>query len=122
MESVIVFDSIKPLNGRVLVKKLQSPEKVGSLYMPDQHRKHFRCGQVIAVYDYVECPKNRNEHRLPQVRLGDVVTFNTYKGLPITCKYMDEYMDCILMPESEIEAVIEDGEFQPHEREYAKQK
>ena len=122
MESVITFDAIKPLNGRVLVKRLQSLDKIGSLYMPEQHKKNFRCGQVLAVYDYQECRKNPNEHRTPQVRVGDIVTYNTYKGLPIKCNHMDEIMDCILMPEEEIEAIIENGEFQPHEKQYAKQK
>lgn len=122
MEPVIVFDAIKPINGRVLVKRLESPRKIGSLYMPDQHRKHFRCGQVLATYEQQACKKNKTKFRVPQVKIGDVVTFNTYKGLPISCKYMDEYMDCILMPEDEIEAVIEDGEFQPHEKQYAPQK
>ena len=93
---------LKPLNDRVLVKRLESEEKTaGGLYIPDTAKEKPSKGEVIAVG-----PGNVGEDgkRVALgVKKGDLVLFNKYAGTEV--KLDGEEM--IIVRQSDILAVVE---------------
>ncbi|MBP3730177.1 MAG: co-chaperone GroES [Mailhella sp.] len=93
---------MKPLNDRVLVKRLESEEKTaGGLYIPDAAKEKPSKGEVIACG-----PGKLNEkgERAPMaVKPGDVVLFAKYAGTEIKVNGADH----IIMREDDILAVLD---------------
>ena len=92
---------MKPLNDRVLVKRLESEEKTaGGLFIPDAAKEKPSKGEVIACG-----PGKLNEkgERVPmEVKPGDVVLFAKYAGTEITI----EGKDLLIMKQGDILAII----------------
>ena len=73
---------LKPLNDRVLVKRLESEEKTaGGLYIPDTAKEKPSKGQVVAVGPG-KIAENGSRVAMA-VKKGDEVLFNKYAGTEI---------------------------------------
>lgn len=93
---------LKPLNDRVLVKRLESEEKTaGGLYIPDTAKEKPSKGQVIATGPGKVDEKGA---RMPMaVKPGDMVLFNKYAGTEVK---LDD-VDHLIMREEDILAIID---------------
>ena len=74
--------SLKPLNDRVLVKRLESEERTASgLYIPDTAKEKPSKGEVVAVGP----GKHADDGKLVPmaVTAGDMVLFNKHAGTEV---------------------------------------
>ncbi len=94
---------IRPLQDRVLVKRLEEEEKTsGGIIIPDTAKEKPQRGEIIAVG-----PGRKNEDGKVQpldVKAGDKVLFSKYAGTEIKV----EGEELLIMREDDIMAVIED--------------
>ena len=92
---------LKPLNDRVLVKRLESEEKTaGGLYIPDTAKEKPSKGEVVAVGP----GKTAKDGKViaMAVKVGDQVLFNKYGGTEI--KY--DGQDYLILSARDVLAVI----------------
>ena len=93
---------LKPLNDRVLVKRLESEEKTaGGLYIPDTAKEKPSKGQVVAVGPG-KIAENGSRVAMA-VKKGDEVLFNKYAGTEIKL----DGVDPLVMREEDILAIID---------------
>ncbi|GKG92242.1 10 kDa chaperonin [Desulfovibrionaceae bacterium] len=93
---------LKPLNDRVLVKRLESEEKTaGGLYIPDTAKEKPSKGQVVAVGPG-KITENGSRVAMA-VKKGDEVLFNKYAGTEIKLDGVDH----LVMREEDILAIID---------------
>ncbi len=93
---------LKPLNDRVLVKRLESEEKTaGGLYIPDTAKEKPSKGEVVAVGP----GKTVDDGKLVAmtVKAGDQVLFNKYAGTEIKLDGVEH----LVMREDDILAIIQ---------------
>jgi chaperonin GroES len=93
--------NLKPLNDRVLVKRLESEEKTaGGLFIPDTAKEKPSKGEIIAVGP----GKTADDGKLiaMTVKKGDLVLFNKYAGTEIKLDGVDH----LVMREDDILAII----------------
>lgn len=94
--------SLKPLNDRVLVKRLESEEKTaGGLYIPDTAKEKPSRGEIVAVGP----GKHADDGKLISmaVKTGDLVLFNKYAGTEVKLDGVEH----LVMREDDILAIIE---------------
>lgn len=93
--------NVKPLNDRVLVKRVASEEKsAGGIIIPDTAKEKPQEGEVVAVGP----GKMDGDDRVPMsVKAGDRVLFGKYAGNEIAVGGEDH----ILLREDEIFAIVE---------------
>ena len=93
--------SLKPLNDRVLVKRLESEERTASgLYIPDTAKEKPSRGEVVAVGPG-KCDDGGK--RVPMsVKVGDMVLFNKYAGTEVKIDGAEH----LVMREDDILAII----------------
>ncbi|MDA8165348.1 MAG: co-chaperone GroES [Desulfobacteraceae bacterium] len=93
---------VRPLNDRVLIKRLEEEEKTkGGIIIPDTAKEKPAEGKVMAVG-----PGKRNdkgETIAPQVKVGDRVLFSKYGGTDIKL----EGEDYLIMREDDILGIVE---------------
>lgn len=92
---------LKPLNDRVLVKRLESEEKTsGGLYIPDTAKEKPSKGEIVAVGP----GKTADDGKVVamQVATGDLVLFNKYAGTEVKLDGVDH----LVMREDDILAII----------------
>lgn len=94
--------SFKPLNDRVLVKRLESEEKTaGGLFIPDTAKEKPSRGEVIAAGPGKSDDSGK---RVPMsVKAGDIVLFNKYAGTEIKLDGEEH----LVMREDDILAIID---------------
>ena len=94
--------SFKPLNDRVLVKRLESEDKTaGGLFIPDTAKEKPSRGEVVAVGPG-KCDDGGK--RVPMsVKAGDIVLFNKYAGTEIKLDGEEH----LVMREDDILAIID---------------
>ena len=93
---------LKPLNDRVLVKRLESEEKTaGGLYIPDTAKEKPAKGEVVAVGPG-KIAENGSRVAMA-VKKGDEVLFNKYAGTEIKLDGVDH----LVMREEDILAIID---------------
>lgn len=64
---------IRPLGGRIVVRRIDSPDRVGSVLLPDSAREKLHEGVVIAVGPGT---RRKTGHLIPvDVQIGDHVWF-----------------------------------------------
>lgn len=94
-----MFDKLRPLGNRVLVKRVKNEEKTASgLYIPDSAQEKAQQGAVLAVG-----PGGRDTagNAIPmQVKAGDMIYFGKYSGTEAG----DDYL---IIREDEILGVID---------------
>ena len=94
--------NLKPLNDRVLVKRLESEEKTaGGLYIPDTAKEKPSRGEVVAAGP----GKTADDGKLVAmtVKAGDMVLFNKYAGTEVKIDGVEH----LVMREDDILAIIE---------------
>ena len=93
---------VRPLNDKILIKRLEAEEKTkGGIVLPDTAKEKPKEGKIIAMGDGKISDKGE---RLPfQVKVGDRVIFTSYAGTEIKIQG-SEYM---VMTEEDILAVVE---------------
>ncbi len=92
----------RPLQDRILVKRLQSEEKTaGGLYIPDNAKEKPMEGLVIAV----GVGKRMDDGNLakPEVKVGETVLFGRYSGSEIKIDGMEH----VVMREDDLLGIIE---------------
>ncbi len=93
---------LKPLNDRVLVKRLETEEKTaGGLYIPDTAKEKPSKGQVVAVGPGKV--GDNGERTALAVKAGDEVLFNKYAGTEVKLDGVDH----LVMREEDILAIID---------------
>ena len=93
---------LKPLNDRVLVKRLESEEKTaGGLYIPDTAKEKPSKGEVVAVGPG-KIAENGSRVAMA-VKKGDEVLFNKYAGTEIKLDGVDH----LVMREEDILDIID---------------
>jgi chaperonin GroES len=93
---------LKPLNDRVLVKRLESEEKTaGGLYIPDTAKEKPSKGQVVAAGPG-KLAENGTRIAMA-VKKGDEVLFNKYAGTEIKLDGVEH----LVMREEDILAIID---------------
>lgn len=94
--------NIRPLNDRILVKRLESEEKTaGGIIIPDSAKEKPAEGEIVAVG-----PGKLNDHGervAMDVSAGDKVLFSKYGGTDVKI----EGADYLIMREDDILGVIE---------------
>lgn len=92
----------KPLNDRVLVKRLESEEKTaGGLYIPDTAKEKPSKGEVVAVGPGKIADDGKKIAMT--VKAGDSVLFNKYAGTEIKIDGVDH----LVMREDDILGILE---------------
>ncbi|MEG6505894.1 co-chaperone GroES [Nitratidesulfovibrio sp. 1201_IL3209] len=94
--------NLKPLNDRVLVKRLESEEKTaGGLFIPDTAKEKPSRGEVVAAGP----GKVAEDGKLiaMTVKKGDTVLFSKYAGTEIKLDGVEH----LVMREDDILAIIE---------------
>ncbi|MBU0968226.1 MAG: co-chaperone GroES [Proteobacteria bacterium] len=93
---------IRPLNDRILVKRLESETKTaGGIIIPDSAKEKPVEGEVIAVGSGKL--NDKGERVALEVKKGDFVLFSKYGGTDIKV----EGVDHLIMREDDILGVIE---------------
>lgn len=93
--------NLKPLNDRVLVKRLESEEKTaGGLYIPDTAKEKPSKGEVVAAGPG-KIGEDGKRVALA-VKEGDQVLFNKYAGTEVKIDGVDH----LVMREDDILAII----------------
>ena len=91
----------KPLNDRVLVKRLESEEKTaGGLYIPDTAKEKPSKGEVVAVGPGK--PLDNGSVRAPSLKVGDKVIYGQYAG----STYKADGVEYKVLREDDVLAVI----------------
>lgn len=95
----LMFEKIRPLYDRVLVKKLEEQEErtAGGIIIPDAAKEKAQTGTVIAVG---EGYRTEQGSIIPlKVKVGDTVFFTKYAGT-------DAGKDHIILRESDILGIV----------------
>jgi len=103
MSKMIEIEQLKPLQDRVLVRVKSTPEKIGSIIVPDNAKKKTTRGEVIAVG-----PGKRSSKGIfieTTLKPGDRVVFGEYSGNEFEAPDRQTYR---LMTEEEIYGVEDD--------------
>lgn len=94
--------TIRPLHDRIMVKRLDEPEKTaGGLYIPDTAKEKPVEAKVVAV----GAGKRLEDGSLrkPEVKIGDRILFSKYSGTEVKLDGEEH----LIMREDDILAVIE---------------
>ena len=92
---------IKPLNDRIVVKRLEAEAKTaGGIVLPDSAKEKPKAGKVLSVGEgrLLESGKRATM----TIKKGDQVLFTSYAGTEITV----DGDDVLIMNESDILAVV----------------
>ena len=94
---------IKPLQDRILVKRLEEEEKTkGGIIIPDAVKEKPQEGRVIAIGDGKVL---ENGQRLPlTVKVGDKILFGKYSGTEIKI----EGEEHLILREDDVLAIVEE--------------
>lgn len=93
---------IRPLQDRILVKRIESEEKtVGGIIIPDNAKEKPMQGQVIAVGNGKKL-EDGTLHK-PDVKVGDSILFSKYAGSEVKIDGVEH----LVLREDDILGVIE---------------
>ena len=94
--------NVRPLNDRVLVKRLEEETKTaGGIYIPDSAKEKPNRGKIIAAGN--GRADDEGKRRPLDVKAGDEILFGKYAGTEIKI----DGEDLMIMKEDDILAVIE---------------
>jgi chaperonin GroES len=94
--------NIRPLNDRILVKRLESEEKTaGGIIIPDSAKEKPAEGEIVAVGPGKMTDKG--ERVAMDVKAGDRVLFSKYGGTDVKI----DGQDYLIMREDDILGVVE---------------
>ena len=93
--------TLKPLNDRVLVKRLESEEKTaGGLYIPDTAKEKPSKGEIVAAGPGKVA--DGGQRVAMEVKAGDIVLFNKYAGTEVKI----DGIEFLVMREDDILAIL----------------
>ena len=93
---------IRPLNDKILVKRLDAEEKTkGGIVLPDTAKEKPKEGKVIAVGTGKLL--DSGERAKPQISAGDRVLFNSYAGTEVKI----EGVEHLILNEDDVLATVE---------------
>ena len=93
---------IRPLNDKILVKRLEADEKTkGGIVLPDTAKEKPKEGKIISVG--AGKLLDNGDRAKPQVNVGDRVLFNAYAGTEVKLDGVEH----MIMNEDDILAVVE---------------
>jgi chaperonin GroES len=93
---------IRPLNDRILIKRVEEEEKTkGGIIIPDSAKEKPAEGIVVAVGNGKH--NDKGERIALEVKLGDRVLFSKYGGTDVKL----EGEDHLIMREDDILAIVE---------------
>ncbi len=93
---------IKPLNDRILVKRLEAEEKTkGGIILPDTAKEKPKEGEVIAVGPGKMLDSGKRQAL--ELKKGDKIIFESYAGTEIKI----EGKEYLLMKEDDVLGIIE---------------
>ncbi len=94
--------NIKPLNDKLVVKRLEAEEKTrGGIVLPDTAKEKPKEGRVISLGQGALL--DNGKRAAFQVKVGDRVIFNSYAGTEVKLDG-EEYL---IMSEEDVLAVVE---------------
>ena len=93
---------IRPLNDKILVKRLDAEERTkGGIVLPDTAKEKPKEGKVIAVGTGKLL--DSGERAKPQVSAGDRILFNSYAGTEVKIDGVEH----LIMNEDDVLAIVE---------------
>lgn len=93
-EENITAEMVRPLDGRVLIRRAVRPEKtVGGIVLPETTRGISQTGVVVKIADDVEC-----------VTVGTQVIFSQYAALPMIAT---DDTDLVLVRDKDLLCIVE---------------
>ena len=93
--------AFRPLHDRVLVRRIEEDEKVGSIIIPDSAKEKPSQGEVVAVGSGAR--GDDNEIVPMDVKAGDKILFGKWSGTEVKI----DGEDLLIMKESDILGVID---------------
>jgi chaperonin GroES len=98
--------SIKPLNDKVLIERIEASDKTaGGILLPDTAKEKPTEGRVVATGDGKVTDEGK---RLPLgVKTGDRILFGSFAGTAVK----EQGKEYLILDESEILAVVDDKPF-----------
>lgn len=72
--SIPVPSGIRPLRDRLLVRRIDLPDRIGLIYVPDQAKKPMQAGVVVVVGDGLD-ENGRPSFIRHDVKVGDLVVY-----------------------------------------------
>jgi chaperonin GroES len=91
---------IKPLGGRIVVKREQAQTTKGGILLPESAQQKPKAGQVVAVGPGKTDDKGRT---LPvDVKVGDQILFSSYAGT----EYKSDDCDYLILSEEDVLAIV----------------
>jgi chaperonin GroES len=94
---------IKPVNDRLLVKRMKKASTKGGILLPDSAQEKPKQGEVIAT----GMGKYDEEGHLQklEVKVGDRVLFGAYAGTEVKSDHSEE--ELLILKEDEVLAIIQ---------------
>lgn len=89
---------IQPLGPRLLVKRLDAPKPSTTIIIPDS------VADKPSVYALVLAVGNKLTE---QIEIGDTVILKDFAGAAITTEFDGEMMECAMVVESDVLAIVE---------------
>ena len=93
--------AFRPLHDRVLVRRIEEDEKVGSIIIPDTAKEKPQQGEVLAVGNGAR--GDDNEIVPLDVKKGDKILFGKWSGSEVKI----DGEDLLIMKESDILGIID---------------
>jgi chaperonin GroES len=93
--------AFRPLHDRVLVRRIEEDEKVGSIIIPDTAKEKPQQGEVIAVGNGAR--GDDNEIIPLDVKSGDKILFGKWSGTEVKI----DGEDLLIMKESDILGIVD---------------
>jgi len=92
--------AFRPLHDRVLVRRIEEDEKVGSIIIPDTAKEKPQQGEVLAIGSGA---RGENNEVIPlDVKKGDKILFGKWSGSEVKI----DGEDLLIMKESDILGII----------------
>ena len=94
--------TVKPLQDRVLVKKVEEATKTASgIYIPDNNQEKPAEGEIVAIGSGYRLQDGSTKEL--EVKVGDKVLFGKYSGIEVKV----EGTDLVIMKEDEILGIFQ---------------
>jgi chaperonin GroES len=94
--------TIKPLNDKILVKRLEAEERTaGGIVLPDTAKEKPREGKVISLGQ--GRLNDKGERQAFQLKINDTIIFNSYAGTEVKI----DGEEFLIMSEDDVLAVID---------------
>lgn len=95
-------DTFKPLDDRILVRRLSAQEKTaGGIIIPDTAKEKPIEGEVVAVGPGARLDDGKRKSM--DVKIGDRIVFGKWSGTEIKFEGTDEYL---IMKESDVMGIV----------------